>query len=97
EARNGGGVWLCALPQRSGQDDPPVAYRDVEGTEFRLEVEVEGLPGLWPVQAGVTPRLSSRGSDVLGYDGGGWRVFVEGHGGREDTEFRPLAGTVLGR
>jgi hypothetical protein len=35
--------------------------------------------------------------DVLGYEGGGWQVFVEGHGGREDTEFRPLRGTVLGR
>jgi hypothetical protein len=33
EARTGRGVWLCALPQRSGQHDPPVAYRDVEGSE----------------------------------------------------------------
>jgi hypothetical protein len=98
EARTGGGVWLCALPQRSGQNDPPVAYRDVEGTEFRLEVEVDGLPGLWPVQAGVAPRLSQRSSDVLGYHGGGWWVFIEGHGGHEqDTDFRPLPGTVLGR
>jgi hypothetical protein len=43
-----------ALPQRAGQDDPPVAYRDVEGNAFQLV-------------------------------------------GFEDTTFRPLPGTVLGR
>jgi hypothetical protein len=92
-------VWLCALPQRAGQHDPPVVSRDVEGNDFRLEVEVEvdELPSLWPTQAGVAPRLTQRGTDVLGYDARGWHVFVERHAGLEDTAFRPLPGTVLGR
>jgi hypothetical protein len=97
EARTGGGVWLCALPQRAGQDDPPVAYRDVEGSEFGLEVEVDGLPGLWPTQAGVAPRLTQRDGDVVGYSAEGWQVFVEASAGFEDRAFRPLPGTVLGR
>ncbi len=85
EARTGGGVWLCVLPLRGGQDDPAVAYRDVEGNEFRREVDVDGLPGLWPVQASASPQLSQRGSDVRAYHGGGWWVFIEGRGGHEDV------------
>jgi hypothetical protein len=97
EARTGGGAWLCALPQRAGQADPPVVYRDVEGNEFALEVDVDGLPGLWPAQAGVAPELTQRGVDVLGYSAGDWQVFVEAHAGIEDATFGPLPGTVLGR
>jgi hypothetical protein len=99
QAHTSESVWLCALPQRAGQHDPPVVYRDVEGNDFWLEVEGEGdeLPSLWPTQAGVAPRLVQRASDVLGYDARGWHVFVERNAGREDTAFRPLPGTVLGR
>jgi hypothetical protein len=97
EAHTGGRVWLCALPQRAGQHDSPVGYCDVEGNDFRLEVAVAGLPGLWPSQASVAPRLTQRRTDVLGYEAGDWHVFVEEFSGLEDTAFRPLPGTVLGR
>jgi hypothetical protein len=97
EARTGENVWLCALPQRAGQHDPPVVYRDVEGNDFRLDVEVDGLPGLWPAQAGVAPRRIQRETDVLSYGAEGWYVSVEGFSGFEDTVFRPLPGTLLGR
>jgi len=97
EACTGSGVWLCSLPQRAGQDDPPVAYRDVEANEFQLEVEVHGLPGLWPRQAGAPPQPKEQSADMLGYRADGWDVFVEALVGFEDTAFRPLPGTVLGR
>jgi hypothetical protein len=97
QARTGAGAWLCALPQRAGQDDSPVLYRDIEGNEFTLELDLGRLPGLWPAQAAVTPELTQHGSDLLGYSAGGWHVFIEAHAGREDTTFRPLPGTVLGR
>jgi hypothetical protein len=97
KARTGGSTWLCALPQRAGQDDSPVVYRDVEGNEFGLEVDVDRLPGLWPAQAGAAAQLTQHDSDVLGYSAGGWHVFVEALGGFEDTAFRPVPGTVLGR
>ncbi len=97
EARAGGRVWPCVLPQRAGQVDPPVLYRDVEGDEFPLEVEVEGLPALWPAQAGVAPQRTQHGGGVLGYGAEGWQVFIESHAGFEETEFRSLPGTVLGR
>jgi hypothetical protein len=98
EARTGRGVWLCALPQSAGQGDPPVTYRDVDGTEFRLEIKVEGgLPGLWPRQAGARPQLTEQSAEMLGYRARGWDVFIEAHTGFEETAFRPLPGTVLGR
>jgi hypothetical protein len=96
-------VWLCALPQRAGQDDPPVAYRDVEAHAFQLEVEVEvevevdGVPGLWPRQAGAPPQLTEQSAEMLAYRAVGWDVFIEALVGFEDTAFRPLPGTVLGR
>jgi hypothetical protein len=61
-----------------------------------VEVDVDGLPELWPVQAGATPQLTQSDTDALGYSGGGWQVFVERSSGREDMEFSPLPGTVLG-
>jgi hypothetical protein len=97
EASTGSGVWLCALPQRSGQHDPPVAYRDVEGHEFALEIDVEGLPGLWPRQADAPPQLTEHSADMLGYRAAGWDVFIERFLGFEDAAFRPLPGTLLGR
>ena len=96
-ARTGRGVWLCALPQRSGQHDPPVAYRDIDGSEFALEVKVDGLPGLWPRQADAPPQLTERSDDILGYRADGWDVFVERLVGFEDVPFRSLPGTLLGR
>lgn len=97
EARTGRGVWLCALPHRSGQHDPPVAYRDVEGNEFELEIDVDGLPGLWPRQADAPPQLTEHSVDMIGYRAAGWDVFIERFVGFEDVAFRPLAGTLLGR
>jgi hypothetical protein len=97
EARTGRGVWLCALAQRSGQHDPPVAYRDVEGNAFELEIDVDDLPGLWPQQADAPPQLTEHSADMLTYRAEGWDVFVEKFVGFEDTVFRPLPGTLLGR
>jgi hypothetical protein len=97
EARAGDRVWLCVLPHRAGQTEPPVRYRNADGETFALDLELDELPGLSPTQAGTVPECTQRGPDVIGYSGGGWDVFVEGWAGLEDTPFRPLAGTVLGR
>jgi hypothetical protein len=75
------------LPQRAGQADPPVIYKDVEGTGFELAVEVDGLLGQWPQQAPELGRPSSHGDGVVGFRGGahgfgleltdeGWRAIA---------------------
>ena len=67
------GVWLCVLPERAGQSEPEAVFRDAEGTEFTVEVDVgaavpspfhrASVPAVWPVQAGCpTP-------DHLGWPG----------------------------
>lgn len=97
KARTGRGVWLCALPQRAGQHDPPVVYRNIEGHQFEREIVVDALPGLWPRQAGTRPQCMEQTAEHLQYSAGGWDVFVDALDDSENTDFSPLAGTVLGR
>jgi hypothetical protein len=98
----GGGYWLCVLPQRAGQREPPVEYRDAEGAWFALAVEAgDELPALWPAQATATPRLHSYGGREGGpiethtYGGGDWEVAVSRHAG-DDQGGRSLPGSILG-
>jgi hypothetical protein len=97
EARAGDRAWLCVLPQRSGQGDPPIVYRDVEDIAFDRVVDAEGLPALWPKQAPARGRLHQTGDGILGYRADDWYLWVEDHAGFElDTVFRPIPGTILG-
>jgi len=85
------GVWLCVLPERAGQKEPEVAFRDGEGTEFKVEVDVRGavpspfhgasVPAVWPIQAGSRPRLRGWGGpagtvDQLEFAAGDWEISI---------------------
>ena len=52
------GLWLCVLPQRSGQDDPEVRFRDLAGNppphhedDFSAGVPLEDPPDAVSAQA----------------------------------------------
>ncbi len=85
------GAWLCVLPERAGQKEPKVIFRDGDGTEFAVVVDPgaavpspfhgASVPALWPVQADGRPHLSSWGGpsgtvDQLAFRAGDWEVSI---------------------
>ncbi len=98
QARADRQVWLCVLPQRAGQRDPAIRYREVGGAIFQRFEHPGSLPALWPAQAPGPPELSQSTDGVLAYNADDRYVVTQNHTGIETrVSFTPMTGTILGQ